>query len=365
LLPHHIGYKTGYRGINWDTFSEEASPLVEIISMHGCSESDDAPFPYLHTMGPRNGRNTMQAGLARGAHFGVGGSTDHHSAHPGSYGFGKTGVWAPALTRESIWDAFAERRTFAVSGDKIVLAFSVNGAPMGSRIPDPGGRSWEFFVKGGCALDYVEVIKNNHVLFRKDMIGAPGLFGQGPEGKRVRGKVHLEAGWGEKGTEQKWAVSVSVRNGTLLDIEPRFHGVDIVDPKDRGGAEYRFSTLTKRPDGADFTTKTWGNPTATSHAAQGVCLELEGDRDTEIHIEANGRKFHYTLEELAAGTRTEYMGGFLTGALCVHRFVPEAEYTVLLEMEDPSGRESESDFYYLRAALKNGQWGWSSPVRVR
>lgn len=48
-MPHHIGYPTGYRGINWSDFTSDFSPIVEIISMHGCSESDDAPYPPLTT----------------------------------------------------------------------------------------------------------------------------------------------------------------------------------------------------------------------------------------------------------------------------------------------------------------------------
>lgn len=102
LIPHHIGYKAGYRGINWETFDPEYSPVVEIMSMHGASESDRAGYPFLHTMGPRDGRSTYQYGLSQGKVAGVVGSTDHHSAHPGSYGHGRAGVWATALTRDGI-----------------------------------------------------------------------------------------------------------------------------------------------------------------------------------------------------------------------------------------------------------------------
>ena len=43
MLPHHIGYKRGSRGINWDAFTEELSPVVEIFSFHGLSESTEGP----------------------------------------------------------------------------------------------------------------------------------------------------------------------------------------------------------------------------------------------------------------------------------------------------------------------------------
>jgi hypothetical protein len=40
-------------------------------------------------MGPRDGHSTVQYGLKQGHIFGFIGSTDHHSAHPGHYGFGR------------------------------------------------------------------------------------------------------------------------------------------------------------------------------------------------------------------------------------------------------------------------------------
>ena len=110
LLPHHIGYKQGYRGINWATFTPEFSPVVEIMSMHGASESPESSYPYLHTMGPRDGHSIYQYGLSQGHIVGVMGSTDHHSAHPGSYGHGRLAVWAPGLIRDAIWEAIQQRR---------------------------------------------------------------------------------------------------------------------------------------------------------------------------------------------------------------------------------------------------------------
>ena len=373
ILPHHIGYKTGYRGINWETFSEEASPLVEIISMHGCAESDDAPFPYLHTMGPRTSRNTMQAGLAKGFHFGVTGSTDHHSAHPGSYGFGKTGVWAESLSRTHIWEAFQHRRTFALSGDRMKLAFSVNDAPMGSVLPPSRNRKAQIFLEGGYAIDFLEILKNNRVVYHRspwretDQGKATGnaAFSSHPLGKPYRGKVHIEVGWGEKGVELPWEVSITVEGGTLRSVEPRFHGIDIVDPKDSGRDEYRFSSWNSIPQGVMFRTKTWGNPTSTSSATQGVSLELEGTKETHLRCAVNGRPFSFSIEELLHGSLTEYLGGFLSGAIRIHRFVPEQEYLFSFEWEDPAGEETDSDFYYLRVCQRNGHWGWSSPIRFR
>jgi hypothetical protein len=94
--PHPIAYHQGQRGVNWRSFTEEFSPIVEIISMHGCSEADENTRPFYHMMGASDHESTVQYGLEQGHFFGFVGSTDHHSAHPGSYGHGRLGLWAQA-----------------------------------------------------------------------------------------------------------------------------------------------------------------------------------------------------------------------------------------------------------------------------
>ena len=121
LIPHHIGYKQGFRGINWDAFTSELSPVVEIMSFHGASEHSEAAPEYLHAMGPRDYESTVQYALEQSQVFGFIGSTDHHSAHPGSYGYGQIAVWAEDLSRTAIWDAIGKRRTYAITGDRIAL----------------------------------------------------------------------------------------------------------------------------------------------------------------------------------------------------------------------------------------------------
>jgi hypothetical protein len=38
IVPHHLGYGPGARGIDWDTFDAERSPVVEVVSTHGASD---------------------------------------------------------------------------------------------------------------------------------------------------------------------------------------------------------------------------------------------------------------------------------------------------------------------------------------
>ncbi len=360
LTPHHIGYKTGYRGINWDNYSEDTSPFVEIISMHGCSESEDAELRYLHTMGPRNGSNTMQAGLARGYHFGVIGSTDHHSAHPGSHGYGRVAVWAEELTKDSIWAALKNRRCYAITGDKIILDFTLNGSPMGSILPYLKDRNIVLSVKGGDALDYVEILKNNQVIKRFDYPEEPRSFLH----DRYFGKLFIEAGWGETGVRTDWDIQATVNNGRILDVEPRLHGIDVVDPEQKHVQDYQFSSLVIEGNSVNLKTSNWGNPTTTSNSNQGICLEIEANKDTELVLDVNNIRYSEKIRKLVARSDSFYMGKFLSGAIHVHRFVPEDRYTKQEQLSDTGLGEAE-DFYYTRVRQKNGQWAYSSPIWVQ
>ncbi|HEY9075171.1 MAG TPA: hypothetical protein VIO61_01415 [Anaerolineaceae bacterium] len=366
LIPHHIGYLQGYRGINWDAFDPEFSPLVEIFSMHGAAESDDAPYPYLHTMGPRDRRSLLQWGLQQGKRVGVVGSTDHHSAHPGSYGHGRLAVWANGLTRQDIWQGLLARRTVALTGDKIALAFSINGAPLGSILPACPERRIAIEVCGGDAIDSLELLKNNRVIQRWSPSLAQESTGWDADKESV--KVCFEMGWGERRVNIDWQGILEVTGGTIQDIEPRFRGHELVEPQESDETSYQFSRWQRETPGrVSFQTRTWGNPTSTTANTQAICLELTGTPETEIHAWINGKSTSARLGDLLEGPKAGYLGAFLTPAYLFHRAVPKRQYRWSLEFTDkadPHNAPTGGDWYYVRLRQRNNQCAWSSPIWV-
>ncbi|MCB0045811.1 MAG: DUF3604 domain-containing protein [Caldilineaceae bacterium] len=354
VIPHHIGYRQGYRGINWETFDNELSPLVEVFSFHGLSESSRGPYPYLHSMGPRHGPSTAQHAWADGKVFGIIGSTDHHNAFPGSYGYGRMGVWATSLTRDAIWEAIAKRRTYALTGDRIALGFRVNESLMGDIGPGARERWIEAEVIGGDVIDYVEVLHNNQVIYRSYPFSE--IVRQG------RFKVHLEAGWGERKTEMSWKVTVSVHGGKLLDVEPRFQGYGPTD--EPGDTQYAYTGIQRQGENqVSFTTRTRANPSLHTSATEGLALEIQGDEATTFTAVANGETYQVALGELLHGARAFYTGGFVSPALCFHQAAPEAAYRQRLTFSHVSdGRDR--DWYYMRVRQANNQWAWSSPIWI-
>ncbi len=359
LIPHHIGYHSGSRGINWDHFSSDFSPVAEAMSMHGCAESAEAPFPYLHTMGPRDWQSTYQYGLEQGNVVGIIGSTDHHSAHPGSYGHGGLAVWADELTRDSIFEAIQSRRCYAISGDKISVDFRVNGVPMGGIAEPDSLRAIEVDVEGGAAIDYVEILHNNDVVHRSS-----GLRTDGDRPFSGTIKTHFEVGWGKVGSNVDWDVSLAVKGGRLVDVQPRFRGHSIVAPQQGDEETYQFSNWERRDaNEVRFTTRTWGNVNTATPGMQGLALEVEGDDSTVVSALINGEATDVTLTSLLEGPRTGYLGGFVSPAFRFTRAIPRDEFSARFEFEH-SVLSEDRDWYYVRVRQHNGQWAWSSPVWV-
>lgn len=362
MIPHHICYVPGYRGIHWPDFDPAFSPLVEIVSMHGASESNDAPRTQLHSMGPRDGRSTAWAGLSAGHRFGVVGSTDHHSAHPGSFGHGCLGVWAERLEREALWRALRERRTWALTGERIELDVSLNGAPMGAELPFARERALRAAVRGGGALDYVELVRNGLPVARRDAVGAaPGA------GPAFRGKVALAVGWGEAKGDTPWRVRLGVEGGRLLGVEPRFRGDEVVAPREEPGAGHHFSSWAREGERAvSFRTRTFPNPNPTTDATQGMALEIEGDGETRVVAELNGHAVSVPLAELQRGPRAGFLEGFVSEAWQLSRAVPEAEYAWDCAFEELAAEAppASGDAYLVRVRQKNDQWAWASPIFV-
>lgn len=353
MLPHHVGYKTGYRGINWAAFTAEFSPVVEMLSFHGNAEHSDATPAYLHAMGPRDEHSTIQYALQQGRVFGLIGSTDHHSAHPGSYGYGLMGVWAEALTRHAIWDAIAARRTVAMSGDRVRLMFAVNEQPMGSVMSFTPERWIDVSVDADASIDYIEVLHNNRVVHRESVLLAAPDYSQ-PQ------KIVVEMGWGESTSLTDWAVDLRVESGVLQHVQPRLRGHDIGVPLDED-ANCAFSSLHVAGNTVQLTTQTPRNPTVSSAATQALVLFVEGTQDTRIVGTINESTVDLPLSELETGARSTYLSGFVSPAFVFQRAIPAGEYRHRFAFMHQSPGNIQ-DWYYVRVKLKNGHGAWCSPI---
>jgi len=361
ITPHHMGYQTGYRGYNWDFFTEgKQTPFVEMYSRHGLAESDQGDFPYLHDMGPRQWEGTILCGLERGYKFGLMGSTDQHSGYPGSYGDGRIGVLAPSLTRDALWNAMENRHVCCSTGDKILIDFRLNDAFMGDVVRGNQRRIY-LNVEGQSCIDYIDIIKNGKLLARMNGPMSP----LAPAGDTVRCKVKVEFGWNREERYVTWDGALSINKGRILSVTPCFRGAAFTSPQE-GETEFHthvnriLSTTENSVELKLFTTK---NPNTVTPATQAVILELEMPKDGILSADFNGKHFEHSLGELLAGSRSHFMIGWLSEAILFNRAMPEDCYTIEHYMED-NEPERDTDYYYVRVRQKDQQWAFSTPIWV-
>lgn len=357
VIPHHIGYGPGLRGIEWDAFDPAASPFVEIMSLHGCSESDTAPYPLLHTMGPRVERGTAEHGFRRGLRFGLVGGTDHHGAYPGSYGDGRMMVLADDLTRASLWEAFCARRVYALTGDRIEADFRINDVPIGQEFT-AGRRHLSLDVSGSDWLEGIEILKNER---RFAWFPGPDPAVVKPTG---RWKVRVEWGWSEKDKTVDWEGELRLDGGRIVGLERCFTGPPIVAPGDvEDEPRLRINRVLQQDEtSAAWLSHTQGNPTMHHRATQALVFELEAEPATRLGFSLNEETVDWSLAELAAGSRSRILGGWLGPAVRFHRAIPSTGYEFQWFAEDEP--ELELDVYRARIWQRNGQWAWLTPIWV-
>jgi hypothetical protein len=130
-IPHHPSQALR-RPVDWSFRDDRFQRLVEIFQSRGSYEFDGAPLnPNLRSEFIPG--HSVRHALAMGHRLGFIASPDHGG------GLGLAGAWARELTREGLFEALHERRTFGTTGAKLELFLTVGGAAQGSEAPRGAG----------------------------------------------------------------------------------------------------------------------------------------------------------------------------------------------------------------------------------
>ena len=359
-FPHHIGYRRGARGINWDSFDPRLSPIVEMISMHGCAETSLTDRPYLHSMGPSDGASTMRSGLLRGLVFGIVGNSDHHSAYPGSYGHGRMGVYAGEHARTAIWDGINARRTNALTGDCIHLFTTLAGMPQGGIVAPHADAELAIEAVGGSFIDAIDILRNGDIAARITPALAPSPIGREVELETI---LVLEMGWGARNSKHRWTGRIAISGGRILAVEPRLRGSEIVSPlegKDDGAdatsidcdeAEMRFSLVAS------------ANPNNMTPATQAIAMRVSLSPEAIIDAALDGQRLRVTVDRLLEGALSGNLGPIDSPAWRFHPLPRPHEWQ--WQGRVPLGPISHGESVYARLRQSNGQFAWSSPIFCR
>jgi Protein of unknown function (DUF3604) len=361
-IPHHVAYKQGWRGTNFDYFRPKTSPVVEIFSEHGCCENVRAPLPYIrHSMGGQSTANTIERQLKKGLRFGFVASSDSHRGYPGAYGEGVVGVWACELTAESIFEALRARRTYAATGDRIVLDVTLNGRPMGSQLEPVRDRQIDVQVEGQDSIQMIELIRNGRVIeryFPADHVSKPPQL-------PGRVKCRIQYGWGpwaalDLGRICSWDMTVRIEKGKFLKVIPCFQSAPFAE-------DIRDNLQIISPHEFHLRSQTSRLRCFAEDPTKAVVLEVEGGSDAELTVQLRcptQQVVRTRLADLIRDNVITFTGVFTSESYIIHRLVGKGEYSATIQFHDKQNTAKGPDWYYVRVTQNNGQLAWSSPVWV-
>ena len=331
-------------------------PLIEIMSMHGTSEWFIRNY------------------LSNGHQVGFVAASDDHLSHPGysapnrltlAQRGGLGAVLAPKRSRDAIFDAMRARRTYATTGDRMILDVRLNGALMGERTEYAEERELSGRVIGTAPIDSITVFKNDLEIWRRDYLtdqtaaptqklqlafvsdATPKHWGDAPRGWR------------------HWRGSLKLEGGRIVSA----HGVDFVNPN--------AQSLVREGDGYLFKTISRGDASpielTVADLTEGatIVLEIEDALETgsappfyRKHQITPGGTFRLPLAEMTDGVLAvqaaapDYMD-----AIMLRRIVDDGPRDVSFELTD-SEDPRQGDYYYVRVRQANDAAAWSSPIWV-
>jgi hypothetical protein len=377
-IPHHTGYFVGQRAPTWTACDDRLSPFAEIFSIHGCSETDEEWIGLRHNshMGPGVGGGTYQEALDVGLRLGAICSTDNWTNVPGCWGQGLMACLAKDLTRESLWEAFLARRVYGVTGDRIELDFTCNGAQMGSVLDWTPHREIRVAVRGADEIDRIQILRNGRVVATHCHQGA---WTMPAKGERTHYKLRIEAGWGPRLgevplAERCWESELSLSEGRFVGWEPCWiaRGQDVPQ---LAGDRARFALISRQEN-------------ATRPFQGGTLFEFEAGPESELRLWLNGLEIKGTVRTFAEQShllwyrddcvnlvrettgiepKTARRGDVyyqLAHKAKLHRAVPECAYSAVLEWVDEEPPPGDAH-YRIRVEQRNGQRAWSSPVWIK
>ncbi|MGI9378656.1 MAG: hypothetical protein ACR2OW_03315, partial [Methyloligellaceae bacterium] len=319
---------------------------------------DRGPLTYFnHSMGPRETSQTVRAALENGLKFGFVASSDSHSGFPGAYGEGLMAVHSRGRDRQSIIQAINDRHTYALTGDRCLIDFDVDGQLMGSTIKAGATAEIAYRVQCPDAIEIVEIIQDGDIVHRD--YPAPSVAGSIKPDTEFH--VRFEWGWGPWGDLAleriaDWEFELTAEGGKILDILPCLQS----GPFDEN-RRHKFDRRSDRQVSVVSYSSRRG--AYRQNPNQSLVVKMIGDPSTRLNVtfkKPTEEHSSVTVDQLRKGSVTGFTGPFPKECFHWHRLVLPNESLVSGKVTISPG--SERSYAYLRVKQENGHLAWTSPV---
>jgi hypothetical protein len=351
IIPH------AHQAADWRNTDIHMEHLVEIMSAHGTFEWFGNKY------------------LEHGRQVGFISASDDHLSHPGytsgsRRGFKQRGglaaVNAPELTTDTIFDALRNRQAYATSGERMILAATMNGEAMGTRQTYTETRVVEGQVMGTASIATVELIKNGDVIRTLDYsvteLSSHAFIQVNMDSDSVVFTRDNPRG------SRPWYGSLEVTGAKLIGVEsPSFQNTRIE----------KAEIDADNPNVIDFVTTTRGR-------INNMVLELDGVSDDtviSVHLDqglesgtapVRIRQFanipaadvNFTFSDFEGGEiHHDFQVDVHTDTLSLKIIDPESPMDQTFSINDTTD-PAYGDYYYVRVRQTDGALAWSSPFWI-
>ena len=339
----------------------QLEPLIEIMSMHGT-------FEWF-----------VRRYLSHGHQVGLVAASDDHLSHPGysapnrnslAQRGGLGAVMAPEHARDAIFDAMKARRTYATTGDRIILDVTLNDTIMGQRAEYANARFIEGRVLGTAPIESITLLKNDVAVWSEDYaVDIPDGPGAGATTELLLSfhsdETPTHPGDAPRGWRH-WRGTLRV-DGATLDV---IRGSDFVNPTTQ--------FLEPGANGAQFATNTRGDTSSLRLTLSDVqprarlVLDFDDARETgsappfyRPPADIEGTEVILRLGDLRTGRLDHAMpaDGYPDDGITLRRIIREGVRDVSFTYTDTDDPR-QGDYYYVRVRQVNDAMAWSSPIWV-
>jgi len=320
VIPHQGG-----RPAVLDDLDPELTPFIEIMSVWGI-------FEWF-------GQDALEKGYDVGF---IGGSDDHTGRPGASYPTNKAdwsfpikgpimAAKATELTRESLWDAFTDRRVYGTTGARIFLDTRIDGVPMGGETAVSGPTTIDVEVNGTAPIRQLDLFRGSERVASQSFVDGDDRIEILWTGARSKNRHKV----------QDWSGGLSLSAGRLAAVE----SVGFDHPMQ--GVELATDREVR-----------WNGATAGNY--QGLQLQLDAPEDAELRIatepvtatvEVSDLDEEQTFNACPVGKRLVVRRTGVSNTLDVSRTFHD---------EPELGRHA----YYVRVRQEDGEMAWSSPTVV-